>query len=283
MSHAIRHRGLWLLCLGFLIGSAVQASVISTLPRNQATPGGVAHIELTPIGEAKPIATYNSSRVLVVMQNGRWHALVGIPLNAEAGSHALAVRWGESGPKAEYSFSVKGKKYRTQYLTIKNKRKVNPNADDMRRIESDRKRIRTARHYWSDSDVVPTTLSLPVRGRESSEFGLRRFFNKQPRRPHGGLDIAAPEGTTIVAPADGTVIETGDYFFSGNCIFIDHGQGLITFYAHLSKIDVSAGDRVIRGDKIGEVGQTGRVTGPHLHWSVGLNRTWVDPKLFLAQ
>ena len=95
------------------------------------------------------------------------------------------------------------------------------------------------------------------------------------------MDIAAVEGTPIYAPADAYVVETGDYFFSGNCIFLGHGQGLQTFYAHLSKIDVSPGQQIKRGQKIGEVGATGRVTGAHLHWSVGLNQTWVEPNLFL--
>ena len=253
---------------------------VKALPRKQATPGGVAHVVLTPIGDAEPIATFNKSRVLTVKRDNDWLALVGVPLSTKPGVHQLAVRWGSNGPKAEVGFTVRGKEYETQYLTIKNKRKVNPNAKDLQRIESDRKRITSARHHWSNHSLA-TSMAFPVKGRESSQFGLRRFFNKQPRRPHGGLDIAAPEGTPVLAPADGIVIETGDYFFSGHCIFVDHGQGLITFYAHLSAIDVEKGSRVTQGQKLGEVGQTGRVTGPHLHWSVGLNRTWVDPKLFI--
>ncbi len=251
------------------------------LPLNQPTPGGVVHLAIEPIGDAIPIARFNNSRVLTLRERDRWLALIGVPLTAKPGTHALLVRWGESGPKAEYPFAVRDKQYETQYLTIKNKRKVNPNAEDLQRIAKDTTRIARARHHWSD-DSIATIFTLPVRGRESSQFGLRRFFNNQPRRPHGGLDIAAPEGTHVFAPAGGTVIETGDYFFSGKCIFVDHGAGLITFYAHLSKIDVLVGQSVDRQTKLGEVGETGRVTGPHLHWSVGLNRTWVDPKLFVS-
>jgi len=251
------------------------------LPRNQATPGGIVHLAIQPIGNAVPIARFNGSRVLTLRQHNQWLALIGVPLSTKPGTHSLSVRWGETGPKAEYPFTVLDKSYETQYLTIKNKRKVNPNSEDLHRIGHDTERIKKARHHWSD-DSIAKVLTLPVKGRESSQFGLRRFFNNQPRRPHGGLDIAAPEGTPVLAPAGGTVIETGDYFFSGNCVFVDHGAGLISFYAHMSKIDVVVGQVVDRGTKLGEVGETGRVTGPHLHWSVGLNRTWVDPKLFIS-
>jgi murein DD-endopeptidase MepM/ murein hydrolase activator NlpD len=124
-------------------------------------------------------------------------------------------------------------------------------------------------------------MALPVTAPVSSPFGLRRFFNEQPRKPHSGLDLAAAEGTPISAPASGKITDTGDFFFNGNTVFIDHGQGLVTMYCHLSKIDVEPGQTVNTGDIIGAVGKTGRVTGAHLHWSVSLNNTRIDPTLFL--
>ena len=107
------------------------------------------------------------------------------------------------------------------------------------------------------------------------------FFNEQPRNPHTGLDIAASTGTPITAASSGIVINTGDYFFNGKTVFIDHGQGLITMYCHLSSIDVLEGQEISQGEMLGKVGMTGRVTGPHLHWSVILNNTMVDPTLFI--
>jgi len=225
-------------------------------------------------------ATYQRP-VAVVASKDRTRALIGIPLSTKPGWHQLQVTLADGTPE-QYEFMIEDKDYPKQYLTIKNKRKVNPNEQDMVRIRKDTKSINQAKRYRHDQ-ILGMRFDAPVEGIRSSSFGSRRFFNNQPRRPHGGMDIAAAEGTPIYAPADGYVIETGNYFFSGKCVFLGHGQGLQTFYAHMSEIAVTPGTFVKRGDKIGEVGATGRVTGAHLHWSVGLNRTWVDPELFLTK
>lgn len=250
------------------------------LPEHQAVPGGVAVIKLDTNAEQAPTVHYAGSRVMVIRENGHWYAVVGIPLTAKPGKHHIRVKE-QVPPPYNVGFGVKNKQYATQHLTIKNKRKVNPNAADLERIRDEKKIILAALKQWTSQDSVETSFMKPVDGPFSSPFGLRRFFNKQARKPHSGLDIAAAEGVAIHNPSAGTVIDTGDYFFNGNTVLIDHGQGLISMYCHMSRIDVKPGQEVKRGEIIGAVGKTGRVTGAHLHWGVSLNNVRVDPTLFL--
>ena len=255
--------------------------VFARLPQSSPVPGGIAIITLPNNAASSPRAYYEEKPVMVLKSQNQWYAIVGIPLTAEPGEHTLRIETG--GLKAQANFRVAAKKYKEQHLTVKNKRMVNPNAQDLERIEKERSFINEALKFWRDTDDVETGLTLPVQGRISSPFGLRRFFNKQARKPHSGLDIAAPKGTPIKAPAKGTVIETGNYFFNGNTVFIDHGQGLVTMYCHMDNIKVSKGQQLKTGEIIGSVGMTGRVTGPHLHWGVSLNDARVDPNLLLVK
>jgi murein DD-endopeptidase MepM/ murein hydrolase activator NlpD len=242
-------------------------------------PGGIAVITL-PADALPTSARFGEKKVLVTKNNDRHIAIIGLPLETKPGRHFVTAT-DRQGNTLNIGFEVADKHYKEQHITIKDKRKVNPDKRDMERITRESKQIQSALRHWSDTENVVLEFQKPVSGPTSSPYGLRRFFNEQPRKPHSGLDIAAAEGTPIRAPAPGTVLDTGDFFFNGNTVLLDHGQGLITMYCHMSKIGVNPGQTVNSGDSLGEVGMTGRVTGPHLHWGVSLNDARIDPLLFL--
>ena len=247
------------------------------LPIESNVPGGIVIVPIK--SKDRPKVFFYDKKVMVVGETEDWKAVIGIPLKITLGEHKLKVI--SNGTEANHLFEVVNKDYESQYLTIKNKRQVNPNEKDMLRISKERKLISKVKTNWREINNIPLRFIKPAKGPFSSSFGLRRFFNNQPRNPHSGLDIAAEKGTPIVAPAAGVVTNAGDYFFNGKTVFLDHGQGLITMYCHMEKINIKEGDSVSVNDVLGTVGSTGRVTGAHLHWSVILNNTTVEPLLFL--
>jgi murein DD-endopeptidase MepM/ murein hydrolase activator NlpD len=250
------------------------------LLRTAPVPGGVALVSLGEAREA-PRARLGNERVLVAREGARWVALVGVSLDAKPGSRLWVEADGVHGTSLRFPIDVAAKKYAEQHLKVK-PGQVELSKQDLARHERERAHLESVRHTFSDTPPVTLRLVQPTPGPRSSSFGLRRYFNGQPRSPHGGMDIAAPTGTAVVAAARGRVIDVDDYFFSGNTVIIDHGQGFLTLYAHLERIDTRVGESVAAGSSIGRVGATGRVTGPHLHFSVYLNAVAVDPALFLA-
>lgn len=263
--------GLWLLPWFCLAGQLPDASLV---------PGGIAILPVGAGAEPAPKVFYHGNRVLVTEHDGQWQALVGIPLSAPLGSHGIDIE--RDGVSSRLDFNVADKAYPEQRLTIQNKRMVDEmTPEDLKRIEAEKIEMARIKDIWSERDA-DTSFTAPVDGRLSSLFGLKRFFNDAPRQPHNGLDIAAGTGTAINAPAAATVIGAGNYFFNGNTVFLDHGQGLISAYLHMSKISVKIGQQLKAGDRLGDVGATGRVTGPHLHWIVYLNKETVDPALFIG-
>jgi murein DD-endopeptidase MepM/ murein hydrolase activator NlpD len=248
-------------------------------PSPSLVPGGVAIIKLGK-SDKVPHFKFRDRPVLVTSLNHNLVAIVGIPLSLKPGEYYISGHWDNESALQKKFFTISDKKYSTQHINIKDDRKVNPYASDMDRNLEEQKRQKKAKNRYTDTTVEIDFLQ-PVEGIMTGSFGRRRVFNGQARRPHSGMDIAANEGVPVAAPARGTVIELGDFFFSGNLVYIDHGQGMISMFAHLSEIDVEMGQQIKKGHIIGKVGATGRVTGPHLHWSLGLNGAWVDPSLFL--
>ena len=289
-------------------GFTITASAAPTLPRGEPVPGGIAILTLEAPGNAEPVVTYNGHRVLVMRNHGAggtrssaattgstgssstrssstgnggstWTALIGLPLALMPGTVSVDIHFGGAAPEHR-TIRIGPKQYTVQKLRVAPSQ-VDLAQSDLDRVDGEQKIIRAALETFTPKLPSAMRFAPPVPGRRSSSFGLRRVFNDEPRNPHSGMDIAAPLGTPIKVPAEGVVINTGNYFFNGNTVFVDHGMGLITMYCHLSETDVKTGDRVKAGAVIGKVGKTGRVTGPHLHWGVALNTVFVDPALFI--
>ena len=256
-------------------------SAANAIPEHAPRPGGTAVIAVAAVNsDAAPIVMFDDKRVLVLRREDEWIAVIGIPLTQSIGPAKAIVRIVDQ-ESSTITFEVKPYAYREQHLTVA-KAYVDLTEEQLHRAGRERKIIDGALTNWRDVDLSDLSLLEPVAGRRSSSFGLRRFFNEQPRSPHKGMDVAADLGTPVIAPGDGTVTATGNYFFNGNTVIIDHGQGFVTMYCHLDEIGVEEGQHLTTGMPIGKVGATGRVTGPHLHFGTYLNGTAVDPALLLA-
>jgi len=258
---------------------AVARAATPAFPRASPVPGGVARVRLGA-SEIAPRVHAGGERVLVMRDGDEWVALVGIALAIKPGSKLRVEARRADGRVERFEIAVGRKAYATQHLKVP-RGKVELTPEDLARYERERAHMAGVIRTFTDTPPALLAMLQPVPGESSSSFGLRRFFNGQPRSPHSGMDIAAPEGTPIIAASAGRVIDVGDYFFSGQQIVLDHGEGLLTLYAHLSGIDTRVAESVEAGAPIGKVGATGRVTGPHLHFSVYLNAVAVDPALFL--
>ena len=251
----------------------------ATWPHDSRVPGGIARLSLGPAAE-RPRVMVGDAPTLVMGDMIEWTAIVGIPLSAKTGEHHVSVKTEKGSRTLDYV--VRPKKYTEQRLKVSPKT-VDLSAEDTARYEREREHQRKVMATFTEQfpRAADLQMRVPVPGRRSSSFGLRRIFNGQPRNPHSGMDIAAGTGTPIMAPLPGRVIDVGDYFFNGGTVWLDHGGGLLTMYCHLSAVDCKVGDALKTGERFCKVGATGRVTGPHLHWGVMLNQTMVDPALFI--
>jgi murein DD-endopeptidase MepM/ murein hydrolase activator NlpD len=249
-------------------GEVVLLTVESPTPQSQ--------VEARIFGKTFPFFAAREGRT--------WTGLIGIDLEAAAGAYNVKIELTDRLGRVEvcdHPLEIRSKVFPTRKLTVDEKF-VTPPQDVLERIEEEGKRVAAIfaevdeKRYWGGA------FAAPVPGPSISSFGKRNIMNGKPRSPHSGADFDAAEGTPISAPNAGKVVLVDDLYYSGNTVIIDHGQGLYSFFAHLSRFSVKPGDRVARGDVVGRVGATGRVTGPHLHWSVRLVGTRVDPLSLIA-
>jgi murein DD-endopeptidase MepM/ murein hydrolase activator NlpD len=243
-------------------------------------PGELVVLAVTTSAHVDRVRVRAFDRDVPAFQTGdrEWQALIGIDLDSSRGAHVVSVDAG--GAHATTDLRVAARRFPTRTLTV-DATFVNPPAGMQDRIAREARELAA---LWTSSapERLWTAFVRPVPQEANSAFGTRSVFNGQPRAPHAGADFISPEGTPIHAPAAGRIVLARALYFTGNTIVIDHGLGLFSLLAHLSRIDVQEGASVSGGAMVGLVGATGRVTGPHLHWAVRVGGSRVDPISVLA-
>lgn len=244
------------------------------LPKDLPVPGGLKVLPL-PDNTPGPWLFQNAS-VLTLERAQRLWAIIAIPIATKAGMHEICLR---SQPIC-LKFKIYQKRYEEQHIKLSTNRHVQLSTQDLKRHNQEKKL--TFKAFKNQNSEIPETEFLwPAAGPISSEFGLKRFYNGVARNPHSGIDIAAPKGSEVRAPAKGQVVLTGNFFFNGKTVFVNHGDALVSMFCHLDRINVNQGDQIATGAILGKVGSSGRATGAHLHWSLSLRNVRIDPRLWL--
>lgn len=259
---------------------------ISVSPESRsARPGDLVVLTITTLSpEAVPrVRAFNRTLLPFAVDAKRWRVLVGIDLESAPGAHSVEMETGAPPDieRATYRLVVTPRRFRTRTLTV-DEAFVNPPASALERIARETTELNALWAASSPSKLWTGPFVRPVDDPANSAFGTRSILNGQPRSPHSGADFNSATGTPIKAPNGGRVVLVGDRYFTGNTVMIDHGLTLFSLFAHLSEVAVHEGDTVKAGEIIGKVGATGRVTGPHLHWSVRVNGARVDPLSLLS-
>lgn len=261
-----------LFCIGFSLWAEF-------LPKHAPHVGGV--IVEKSLSAKEPIKAFHEGKPLKTFYTkGAWHVLAGVPLLYSKKYFPILIRYAD-GSEALRNIRLEKKEYKKQYITLKTNKHVSLSQKNLNRHYKEKKRSKKALTSFSTNKIKNLAFIKPVDVKISDDFGKRRYFNKQPRKPHSGVDMAAPVGTAIKAPANAKVLISSNFFFNGNTVYLDHGEGVVSLYCHLDKIYVKEGDVLKQGDVLGTVGKTGRVTGAHLHWGVSLNGAMVDPRFFI--
>ncbi len=248
-------------------------------PINSPYPGGVLSIDVKNKDFDRNKKINTEGHVSSICKHSLYQSIIFIPIPLDFKNERIEIK--QDGVLLS-SNKIFNKNYRESRITISNNDFVSPGEELQPRIRREYGLSQAAKNTFTPIKLKNWSMNKPAKGLISSEFGVRRFINSQPRNRHGGMDIAAPEGTEVLAPLSGEIIIASNFFYKGNVIYINHGAGLVSSYSHLSKIEIKNGDKVKKGDLIGLIGQTGRVTGPHLHWEIYLMGIAINPEIFLA-
>ncbi|HEY2433783.1 MAG TPA: peptidoglycan DD-metalloendopeptidase family protein [Vicinamibacterales bacterium] len=265
---------------GVLLAFAVPLAAQQPIDvRARTTRPGDVFLVTVASGVAPSVRVFDRDWPAYPASGGTWRALVGIDLDTKPGRYELTVRMGESF--ARRTVTVQPRVFPTRRLSV-DPDLVHPPADQQARIERETREVTEIWDHPAPKRLWGAPFEAPVPDAANSAFGTRSIYNGEARSPHTGADFLSPAGRPIHAPNDGRVVLAAPLYFSGNTVIIDHGLGVFSLLAHLSEIDVKAGDTVTRGELVGKVGATGRVTGPHLHWAVRVGHARVDPLALLA-
>jgi murein DD-endopeptidase MepM/ murein hydrolase activator NlpD len=272
---------LLLLC-GFTALAAVDArpTIRVTVAARSLQPGELVVLTLLPTSEATAVRVQAWGRSIPAFKlDGRhWQALVGIDIDQKPGTSSIVIdaRTSTGSVRATEPLKILPKQFPTRVLRV-DPDFVNPPGSVQPRIERDALFLRNTYARSAGERLWHGSFVRPVPGEANSRFGTRSIFNGEPRSPHSGADFLSGTGTPIKAPSGGRVVAARDLYFTGNTVIIDHGLGVFSMLAHLSRLDVREGDLVAPGQIVGLVGATGRVTGPHLHWALRVSGARIDP------
>jgi hypothetical protein len=272
---------------GGVASGADGATIQATLSDSTPGPGDVVRLDVVCGCEATSATAKVFGKDVPLFptgDGGQWSGLIGVDLAVTSGTYpvTIAVDDLETGSTTTIADLVVGtKSFPVRRLSVP-ARFVELPESVIARIQDESHRLDTLFHSATQPRQWRGPFQAPANGPISGNFGARSVFNGQPRSPHSGLDFRSGAGAPVTAPAAGVVALADSLYFTGNTVVIDHGLGLYSLLAHLSKFTIKDGDRVRRGQIVGFVGATGRVTGPHLHWTVRLNGARVDPRSLIA-
>ena len=281
MTRLVAAAPIWVLSVALLAASpsAPATALTVTAKFRTVAPGEIVLLTIAGATTGPRARVFGRELRAYPAEAGAWTVIIGIDLDVKPGQHTVAIAAGAD--KASHVLDVVTKQFRTRTLKVDNAF-VNPSAASQLRIADEAKLIAA---IWEESAPAPLwngPFIRPVSEPANSAFGTRSIFNGQPRSAHGGADFLSPAGTPVKSPNAGKVMLARALYYSGNTVIVDHGVGVLSFFGHLSSMTVSRGDRVETGQVVGKVGATGRVTGPHLHWTLRVSGARVDPLALLA-